>query len=85
MKLFDYLAAGKPIVATNGANVGELEPWVRIANDYDDFCLAIKRAAAEDCPELQQTRRIVAAQNSWTVRVEQIWETITAHLSEKIA
>ncbi len=85
LKLFDYLAAGKPIVATNGANVGELEPWVRIANHHDDLCLAVKRAAAEDCPKLEQTRRMVAAQNSWTVRVEQMWEIITAHLSEKIA
>ncbi len=85
LKLFDYLAAGKPIVATNGAKVGELAPWARIANDYDDFCLAVKRAAAEDCPELQQGRRRVAAQNSWTVRVEQMWEIITAHLSENTA
>ena len=85
LKLFDYLAAGKPIVATNGANVGELERWVRIAEDYDHFCLALRHAAAEDCPVLQQTRRRIAARNSWAVRVEQIWEIVTTQLSEKVA
>jgi len=85
LKLFDYLAAGKSIVATNGANVRNLERWVRVADDYDDFCRAIQRAVDEDCPELQQARRMVAAQHSWSVRVEQIWEIISTHLSEKAA
>ena len=85
LKLFDYLAAGKPIVATNVGNEGELAEWVRIADDYGGFCQAIERAVAEDCPELQQSRRRVAAQNSWAVRVEQIWEIISKHLFEKAA
>jgi len=85
LKLFDYLAAGKPIVATNVGNMGELEQWVQIADSHDGFCPAIEKAVAEDCPELQQSRRLVASQNSWNVRVEQIWDIISSRLAEKIA
>ena len=85
LKLFDYLAAGKPIVATNVGNMGELEQWVQIADSHDGFCPAIESAVAEDCPELQQDRRLVASQNSWSVRVEQIWDIISSRVPEKVA
>ncbi len=85
LKQFDYLAAGNSTVSTSGVNLGGLEQWVQIADDYDDFCRAMQRAVDEDCPELQQARRMVAAQHSWSVRVEQIWEIISTHLSEKAA
>jgi len=84
LKLFDYLAAGKPIVSTRGGQLGELAQWVYVADNYDGFCEGIKRAIDQDCCELQEARRAVAEQNSWNARVNQVWEIVSERLAEKM-
>jgi glycosyltransferase involved in cell wall biosynthesis len=84
LKLYEYLACGRPIVSTNipaARNVGDV---VRIANEPAAFVAAIAAALAEDSPELAARRRVFAAANTWEMRVTQISELLSAALKQKI-
>ncbi len=71
VKLFEYLATGKPIVARR---LPELEPYESLLAVYDhpsDFGDAVERAlASSDDAEAAQRRRAVAQQNTWEARYE---------------
>jgi glycosyltransferase involved in cell wall biosynthesis len=67
MKLYDYAARGRPVVATTGA--GELDgaAGVRHADTPDALARAIVHAAAEPA-SVRASRRAWAADQRWSVR-----------------
>jgi glycosyltransferase involved in cell wall biosynthesis len=69
LKLYEYLAAGKPVVATPNPEVLELADWVYLADEPDEWATAVAHALAEDTPQKQESRQQVAAQHSWRNRV----------------
>jgi glycosyltransferase involved in cell wall biosynthesis len=71
IKLWEYLAAGKPIVSTDVAGFRDYRHLVRIARGADEFVAAIHQALGEG-NALWQTRRDEAARHSWRARVDQI-------------
>jgi glycosyltransferase involved in cell wall biosynthesis len=78
LKLFEYLAAGRPVVAT------ELEeclavPLVRTARDAGGFANALDavRGLAVDADFREECRRFAAA-NTWEVRAEQVLAALPA-------
>ncbi len=71
IKLWEYLAAGKPIVSTDVAGFRDYPQYVRIARDKDSFVQAIYQAL-EESPELAFERQAEAAKHSWASRVDQI-------------
>jgi glycosyltransferase involved in cell wall biosynthesis len=73
LKVYEYLAAGKPVVATPLPELGQFEPLVRLAGDVDGFIAAVEAALAEgDSPQAVTARQAVAAVNTWDVRVERM-------------
>nr|WP_321222059.1 glycosyltransferase [uncultured Psychroserpens sp.] len=56
MKIYDYLAQGKPIVVNNyHANIGnDFNNLVEVANDYENFIKSLKQAKAIDTDNLKQ-------------------------------
>ena len=78
IQVFDYLAAGKPVVSTP---VGQLERWgalVHIARGANDFIAAIERASRERTTQDVLQRRAFAAGNSWDARVQQVAGVLTS-------
>jgi glycosyltransferase involved in cell wall biosynthesis len=76
IQVFDYLAAGKPVVSTP---VGQLEGWqglVHIARGAGAFVALVEQALLERGVEHVIRRRVFAARNSWDVRVAQIAESL---------
>jgi teichuronic acid biosynthesis glycosyltransferase TuaH len=71
IKLWEYLAAGKPIVATDVAGFRDYRQLIRIARGADEFVAAIHQALGEG-NALSQARRDEAARHSWRARVDQI-------------
>jgi teichuronic acid biosynthesis glycosyltransferase TuaH len=47
IKLYEYIAAGKPVVSTNGNGAENLREYVRIANGSQEFSEAINRSLSE--------------------------------------
>lgn len=75
IKLWEYLAAGKPIVATDVAGFRDFPQFVRVAGDADGFARAVEDALRED-PSLGEARRAEARRNSWDARLDQVQEVL---------
>lgn len=69
VKFYEYLSAGKPVVATA---LPELEPYRALfypASTAADFVQQLEAALAEHDPSLVQARRAAAQANTWDARV----------------
>lgn len=81
IKLFDYLASGKPIVSTAIPGVKDFSEVIFIARNHDDFCAKVECALREDDALLSQRRQELAQKNSWEKRVQQIWTLINSQVA----
>lgn len=80
VKLYEYMAAGKPVVSAPLPEVIEATDLAYIAGDPAIFEQRIAQALAEDCDELRQRRRAWAQQHTWAARATGLAETIDACL-----
>lgn len=84
LKINEYLAAGKPVVATNFSDdIASFGKVAYIANSDENFLMQITLAIEENSHELQQKRIAVAAQNTWHARAEQFWNIISHEPSKR--
>jgi glycosyltransferase involved in cell wall biosynthesis len=70
MRLFDHLAAGKPMVATDAcAQVREFEDFITIASSTEDFVAAVKSGCSPGIScELAHRMKAAAAEQLWSAR-----------------
>ena len=78
LKLYEYLAAGRPVVAANLPSVQHLSDVVRVADGVDDWEASIEEALREGGRGTPDERRAIAAENSWDQRAE----TLNAWLTQ---
>lgn len=69
LKLFEYLAAGKPFVSTPIPACEEFPGLIRTAPDHASFLTAVDQALAETGTELREARITTARANDWSRRV----------------
>ncbi|MBN3040843.1 MAG: glycosyltransferase, partial [Candidatus Omnitrophica bacterium] len=82
-KVFDYLASGKPVVATNVEELDWLKDNINLINCKEDFLEAIKEVLVNDT-EISKIARIKKAEeNSWQIRAENICREIDRIRSKK--
>jgi glycosyltransferase involved in cell wall biosynthesis len=72
MKMYDYLACGKPIVATGGAGLNMFKEHIHLANDPDKFIEAIEHELKNDSNEKQTERRNAVKPHSWKARADKM-------------
>lgn len=74
VKLYDYLAFGKPVVSTNLPDLGDLNSskLISVAKDKDEFCRQISSYLVFDDPDTQTRRIEFSRNNTWTHRVDDI-------------
>jgi len=82
LKLYDYLACGKPVVSVDIPSLRPFAEVVRIAKDKETFIRCIEEALRED-GSLTSRRLGIAKQNTWEVRVEQLSVLIQEALQAK--
>ncbi|BCW98669.1 MAG: hypothetical protein KatS3mg024_1496 [Armatimonadota bacterium] len=80
IKLWEYLAAGKPIVSTDVAGFRDYPELVRIARSADEF-LRASLESLEEGDEPKRRRQEEAARHSWEARLDAV-EAVTAGLSK---
>ena len=68
VKLYEYMAAGKPVVASAMPEVVAATDLVYVAEDSGDFVGKIEQALAEDCPKLRRARTAWVQQHGWNNR-----------------
>ena len=81
LKLYEYLAAGRPIVSTAIPAALDFRDVVWIADNREAFLQGIERALREDSPADAQLRQAIARQHTWDQRVETLSTIIQGHLT----
>jgi len=76
VKLYEYLAAGKPVVSSDLPEVRPFGPLVAVAHDPDEFVKKVEEELAANSPEKVTERLRVAEQNSWEARAAAAEEVI---------
>ena len=71
MKVYEYLAAGLPVVATGVPALADLA-GVELVDGVSDTLAAIERALDGDSPALRRERSEVVRDHSWTTRLDEI-------------
>jgi len=69
LKLYEYLASGRPVVSVEMPGVVEFRDIIEIAGDYDGFLDAVERALTQESEEKKRRRMEIAAENSWENRL----------------
>lgn len=72
MKMYDYLAAGKPIVTTPGAGTEMFAPLMSIVEKPGDFSGAITNELAVDSPEKRAIRQAAVKAHGWPARATEM-------------
>ena len=76
IKLWEYLAAGKPIVSTNVAGFRDYPDLVSVAVTSDDFVSLLGQAPSESY-NLPARRQQAARQHTWDQRIEAVGALLT--------
>jgi glycosyltransferase involved in cell wall biosynthesis len=80
LKLYEYLAAGKPVVSKPIPGIAGFGNVVAVASGASDWIDAIDEAVRNDSPDRIARRQAVARQNTWDDRVEVISSLIARAL-----
>jgi teichuronic acid biosynthesis glycosyltransferase TuaH len=82
LKINEYLAAGRPVVATDfSEDIQGFKDVIYIGRDHAEFVQSIDQAIQENNPARIKARTEVATTNTWTARVEKFWEIVESHNS----
>lgn len=83
LKVNEYLAAGKPVVATPFSDdIGQFSKVIALIQDASEFTTAIKQAVMSDTPEKVEERLRFVEANTWESRVALFWATIKPFIKQ---
>ena len=78
LKINEYLAAGKPVVATHFSDdIFTFRNQAYITDTHEEFITAIEKAIEENTINKKVARMEAASANSWEKRVEEFWKIIS--------
>lgn len=75
-KIDEYLAMGKPVVATLTETMKAFADFTYLANNKEEYVSLISRALEEDSEELSKSRISFARTHTWENNVNAIYEAI---------
>lgn len=84
IKVYEYLATGKPIVAAPVAGVRDYPGLIYLANSVDEFIFQVEAALAEPA-NLRTARCEAAKQHDWEDRLDQVISHLAEVLSDSTA
>ncbi len=82
LKFYEYMAMGKPVVATALGDLLRFRDFLYVAEGAEEFCHKIKLALEEDDPRRRSQRVSFARENSWQKRLETIAETLEERIGK---
>ena len=80
LKLYEYLAAGKPVVASGLPELAGMEPDVLLADGATTFIRAVEEALRGNGEAERVRRKELAARNSWEARTGRLLEIVHREL-----
>jgi len=76
VKIYEYLAAGKPVVATNMLELLPMSDLCYLSKNRKEFLANIERALAEDDGDIRERRKRFARQNTWDARFQKLHDVM---------
>ena len=77
LKMYEYLATGKPIVSVKMPAVNRFKGLIDVAKDKKEFVKCIEKKILNSSQENLQAKRIqIANEHSWQKRYEQLYDAI---------
>ena len=76
VKVWEYLSAGKPVVAVRSPEIERLKDLVALADGPRQFVDAIRSALADDRPDKVKRRREFARDNTWSRRCDAVEQAV---------
>ncbi|HKX19306.1 MAG TPA: glycosyltransferase [bacterium] len=80
IKLYEYLACGRPVVSVDVSSAARFSPLVRIARDEEEFVKGVEESLAEGS-RFVEARELVASEHSWQQRVATLSQILTPLLA----
>jgi len=84
IKLYEYLACGKPVVSLDADSVQRVKHLVWLAKDGPEFVRCLEQALHEH-PSLAAARIAFARGETWQSRLETVTAAIERHLSQAMS
>ncbi|HQO50106.1 MAG TPA: glycosyltransferase [Bacteroidales bacterium] len=81
-KIDEYLAMGKPTVATRTKAMEVFEDYTYLAETKEQYVEMIEKALIENNTELEKGREEFTRSHTWTNNVEEIYKQIVLHLQQ---
>lgn len=81
LKIDEYLAMGKPVVATKTEAMRMFEPYTYLSDSPLQFVSLVAKALSENSDELSLKRKAFAGTHTWEKSVEELSRVINKHIS----
>lgn len=81
LKLREYLATGKPVVAVGNPEIARFASVVRIADGREDFLAGLEQALADGPQKGAAERMAAVADQTWDRRVEEVLREVANSLA----
>jgi glycosyltransferase involved in cell wall biosynthesis len=81
LKLWEYLAAGKPVVSILTKEMRALKEVIWLAEDHNRFIFAIRKAMDRVNERRIASRIEISRQHSWDNLTRKMFETVNKHIS----
>ncbi|MCX6784515.1 MAG: glycosyltransferase [Candidatus Komeilibacteria bacterium] len=83
MKIYEYLAAGLPVVTTPSPNLEQFSNFIHLAKTAPEFSRALDQALAENNPVNNLHRQTLTENHHWSKRVEIMIQLIEKKITER--
>jgi glycosyltransferase involved in cell wall biosynthesis len=83
-KIDEYLAMGKPVVATRTDAMSVFADYTYLCDTHSDYVTAIDKALQEDSSALHKARAKYAGTHTWENSVGEIYKAIKLRLAKKM-
>jgi glycosyltransferase involved in cell wall biosynthesis len=83
MKIYEYLATGKPVVSTPVPPADRFADLIYVTGDKVEFAQYLGRALTEDDPAVREKRLHAARENSWASRADVVVERVSGLLARQ--
>lgn len=81
MKMYEYLACGKPVVATEDSGTDNVENMISIVNNYQDFNQQVNDLLTSDNLDLQKARQEYVKKHSWISTVNKMMDLVNKKIN----
>lgn len=82
-KIDEYLALGKPVVATNTEAMSVFSAFTYLAENKEEYIACIEKALREDSAEKAEARELFARGHSWENSVSAMYEQMNRLIKKK--